>query len=212
MKKSMIFGIVLGAVAVMMMSLAAFAQGQGGPGRMGGGQGMRGQGMRGFGYAEVIAELELTDTQKEKMNEICKAHLEKVRPIRQQIMKKRQELVKALFADQPNKIQIANLRKEHDAMQARVAGICAEDLSKISGVLTPDQSAKLLKALLNPRMNRPMGPRYGGPGMGGGQMGGGREGVPPPPPGGPNEGTVRGPAEPMLPDQISAGLTDMMNM
>lgn len=131
MKKVMV--TVMALLVTAMIATAALAYGPGrGPG----------YGPCGRGGAEGFGGLNLTADQKTKMSELRDAHFNAVKPLRDQMFTKRDELRKLWLEPNPDQGKITAAQKEmrtvRDQMQDKMTAFRLDALK----VLTPEQREK----------------------------------------------------------------------
>ncbi|MEW6333666.1 MAG: Spy/CpxP family protein refolding chaperone [Thermodesulfobacteriota bacterium] len=165
MQKLMVTLVALMVTAMIATTALAF-----GPGR-GPGYGPCGRGDFG-GYGGI----ELTADQKTKMNELREAHYKDVRPLRDQMFTKRDELRKLWLEPNPDQAKIAAAQKEmravRDQMQDKMTAFRLDALK----VLTPEQREKAKSFAAGYEAGRGYGPGRGygkGRGFGPGSCSGG---------------------------------------
>lgn len=165
MKKLMVTAMALLVTAMIATSVLAF-----GPGR-GPGYGPCGRGDSG-GYGG----LNLAADQKAKMSELREAHFKDVKPLRDQMFAKRDELRKLWLEPNPDQGKITAAQKEmrevRDQMQDKKTAFRLDALK----VLTPEQREKAKSFAAGYSAGRGYGPGRGqgkGRGFGSGGCGGG---------------------------------------
>jgi len=162
-KKIALTGIGLALVVFCVTGFAVYAQQDMPP--IPSDHGMK-NGPMGMPPPRPLADLNLTDEQKEKLAEINKSTQSTIEPLQQQIVEKKKQLLAAVLADNPDKAKIATLTKELNALRSKAVTLCTDTFLKISKTLTPEQSAKLSEWVqhsgsMGMRMGMPMGGMQG---------------------------------------------------
>src|SRR3989442_13456519 len=117
--------------------------GRGGPGRRGHGPGgPGGPGMLGPG---ALRELNLTDDQKQKIQKIREANFENAKTQREEL----RQLMQKRFQGTLTADEEARAKTLHEQMQASMK----DTESKIAGILTPEQKAKLEELMKERKAN-----------------------------------------------------------
>jgi zinc resistance-associated protein len=135
-------------------------------------------GGRGPGYGpcdrsgRAAAALKLTDEQTAKIKAMREAHWKEMKPLRESMFAKRDELRKLWLAPSPDEARIQAAQKEmrtlRDQMEDRMTAYRLEAVK----LLTPEQREKLGSVTGGRGSKRGSGPRHGGPMMGPGPMAG----------------------------------------
>lgn len=173
MKKVIVTILALLVTAIIATAALAFGPGRGpcyGPG--------------GRGDFGGLGAMNLTAEQKTKLTELRDAHFKEVKPLRDQMFAKRDDLRKLWLEANPDQGKITAAQKEmntlRDQMQGKMTAFRLESLK----VLTPEQKEKAKSYAAGYRDGRGFGKGQGfGPGgcgmggcQGGGCQGGGRQG------------------------------------
>lgn len=159
MKKVMVTVLALFLTAMIATAALAFGPGRG-----------PGYGPCGRGDFEKFGGVDLTADQKTKLGELRDAHFKNVKPLRDQMFAKRDELRKLWLEATPDQGKIAAAQKEmravRDQMQDKMTAFRLEALT----VLTPEQREKAKSYAAGYRDGRGYGPGRG-PGGGRGYYG-----------------------------------------
>jgi len=171
MKKVTVTIMALLVTAVIATAALAFGPGRG-----------PGYGPCGRGDFGGLGELNLTADQKTKLSELRDSHFKDVKPLREQMFTKRDELKELWLEPNPDQGKITAAQKEmrsvRDQMQDKMTAFRLESLK----VLTPEQREKAKSFAAGFKAGRGYGPRHGGGMMSGfgpgacggyGQQGGG---------------------------------------
>ena len=170
MKKTMVTLMALLVTAMIATAALAFGPGRG-----------PGYGPCGRGDFGVFGELNLTAEQKIKFTEMRDARFKEMKPLREQMFAKRDELRKLWLESTPDQAKIVAAQKEmravRDQMQDKMTAFRLESLK----VLTPEQREKAKSYAAGFSAGRGMGSECGfgkgrGFGPGAGCSGGGCQG------------------------------------
>jgi Spy/CpxP family protein refolding chaperone len=112
------------------------------------------EGLRGM-KGRMAQELNLSDSQKEKIEALLKAEQKKSAPLRKQIDENREQLRKASLATPFNETMVRTLATKLAQFKTDMMISHARVKSEISALLTPEQRAQAEK------FQPPMGPRHG---------------------------------------------------
>lgn len=153
--------VALAAVAILMTSGLAMAQGWGPPGRgMGFGPCGAGKGPGGFGPG-----LNLSAEQTQKMNTLREGFLKETMPLRNELMTKKLELRTLWSQANPEQEKIMAKQREINALRAQLQEKSTKHRLEMRGILTPEQRAQGIGFGYGPGPGRGM---RGGFGPGGG--------------------------------------------
>jgi Spy/CpxP family protein refolding chaperone len=137
--------IVLGMLAVMVLTSAVFAFGPGGqagcaPGQAGGGPGWQnGHG----GHGRMASELNLSKEQQDQLAALRKQQWEGLRPLRDQMSQKQQEM-RSLYTDPAAKdATIIAKQNELNALRQQMQDRTVQFRLEQRKIFTPEQLAKL---------------------------------------------------------------------
>ena len=137
--------LILGMLAVMALTSAVFAFAQDGqagsaPGQAGGGPGWQnGHG----GYGRMATELNLTKDQQDQLVVLRKQQREELKPLRDQMYQKRQEM-RSLYTDPAaNDATIIAKQKELNALRQQMQDKAVQFRLEQRKIFTPEQLAKL---------------------------------------------------------------------
>jgi protein CpxP len=101
-------------------------------------------GHRGFGrQGEMFSGLNLTEDQKTRMLQISQSFQERIKPLREQLNAKRQELRQASEGGTFNEALATQKLQEMAGMQAKLMGEEFKHRQEMLSVLTPDQKTQL---------------------------------------------------------------------
>lgn len=150
MKKVTVTIMALLITAVIATAALAFGPGRG-----------PGYGPCGRGDFGGLGELNLTADQKTKLSDLRDAHFKDIKPLREQMFTKRDELKKLWLEPNPDQGKITAAQKEmrsvRDQMQDKMTAFRLESLK----VLTPEQKEKAKSFAAGFKAGRGYGPRYG---------------------------------------------------
>jgi len=148
--------------------------GRGGGGGMGDMGGMGGGGMRPQRQSRMdmfADKLKLKNDQKEQVQQIFSAAMEKAAPVRDQLSKGRQVIAQAMLAKAGDD-DIKKLLNEYASISAQMTGIEAEAFTKVYAMLKPNQQKNAAQAF-DLMAGMFAGGGGGGMGRGRGNRGGG---------------------------------------
>jgi Spy/CpxP family protein refolding chaperone len=131
---------------------------------MGKGMGMRGRGMMGRGgFGACAKELNLTDEQKAKIEDLNFANRNAMIDLRASMQKAHLKMQHEMMADTPDKARMLAASKEVNAIQGQIADARINHLFALRAVLTPEQVKKFKECHMGCGMGfgMPMGPRMG---------------------------------------------------
>jgi periplasmic protein CpxP/Spy len=117
---------------------------------------------RGFGRGEMFSQLNLTDDQKARMKQIRESFSERIKPLRQQLWAKRQELHQAAEGGTFNEALATQKLQESASLEAKLMGEQFKLRQEMLSVLTPEQKTQLeqkraeFKARRGERRERPI--------------------------------------------------------
>ena len=137
-------------------------------GMMGGMDGMDMMGMMGGGYGH-LAQLNLTDDQRAKINKLTDEERRKHWDTMGKIMDQRARLRDLYSADKPDSQSILKVQEQIDLLHRQMLGLHIDTQNKVEALLTPEQREQLKALRSRGRGPGMMGP--GGMGPGGGMMG-----------------------------------------
>jgi periplasmic protein CpxP/Spy len=153
MKRSRVASVGMAIVGVLA-AVAAFGQGPGGPGPMGGGHGFAMDGHRppfervfgGSGFEgrwwnnpKIVDRLKLTDDQRKAFDQILLQHRETLIDLHANLAKAELQLEPLVSADQPNESSILSQIDKVAQARAELEKANARYLLALRGKLTPDQ-------------------------------------------------------------------------
>jgi len=169
---SRVFASSAVALAALLVSSAAYAQG--GPGR-------RGRGGHGMGHGpRVMQQLDLSEDQQAQIQQLRREAREESSAAREDLQQLRGELQQLWQADQPDASAILAKQGQMDALRSVVRARRTELRMDIQGILTAEQRARMAEVRAERRAGgggegrmgrRGRGRGHGGPGMGGPGMG-----------------------------------------
>jgi|GEM_PF-3518937 len=84
----------------------------------------------------------LTPKQKAKVEEIRKKYLEELMALREEILRKRLELISEMRKENPDQEEIAKIRREMEDLRIRREILLGKYRDEIDSVLNPDQRRK----------------------------------------------------------------------
>jgi Spy/CpxP family protein refolding chaperone len=132
------------------------------------GMGMRGRGMMGRGgFGACAKELNLTDDQKAKIEDLNFANRNAMIDLRASMQKAHLKMQHEMMADTPDKARMLAASKEVNAIQGQIADARINHLFAMRAILTPDQLKKWKDCRGGMRMGlglgicNPSGPRIG---------------------------------------------------
>jgi Spy/CpxP family protein refolding chaperone len=144
---------IIGIATLTMVGLTSNAMAHG-----------RGPGAEGPG--RPMAGLNLTDQQRQQIDQLREAAVMQSAPLRAPMAQKRDELRALWRADQPDKSAIAQKEAELDTLRAQQRAIWIDFRIQVHGLLTPEQRSQWADRG-GPGMGRGHGFRHGGPRGGG---------------------------------------------
>jgi len=84
----------------------------------------------------------LTPKQKAKVEQIRKKYLEELMALREEILRKRLELISEMRKENPDQEEIAKIRREMEDLRIRREILLGKYRDEIDSVLNPDQRRK----------------------------------------------------------------------
>jgi Spy/CpxP family protein refolding chaperone len=90
--------------------------------------------------------LNITDDQKQKINELMQADITKKRELRQQIRQKSESIDEELMKEKPDMKKINDISTEIQKINAEIAKINIESKLNVRNILTYDQYSRMEKA------------------------------------------------------------------
>ncbi|MBO7431723.1 MAG: periplasmic heavy metal sensor [Elusimicrobia bacterium] len=97
-------------------------------------------------FDKISKELNITDDQKQKINELMQADITKKRELRQQIRQKSNAIDEELMKEKPDMKKINDVSTEIQKLNAEIAKINIESKLNVRNILTYDQYSRMEKA------------------------------------------------------------------
>lgn len=97
-------------------------------------------------FEKISQELNITDEQKQKINELMKADLEKKKELRQQIKEKSNAVDEELMKEKFDIYVVNQLAEEIQKLNAEIAKINIESKLNVRSILTFDQYSRMEQA------------------------------------------------------------------
>jgi len=97
-------------------------------------------------FDKISQELNITEDQKQKINELMQADIAKKREIRQQIKQKSESIDEELMKEKPDMKKINDVSTEIQKMNAEIAKINIESKLNVRNILTYDQYSRMENA------------------------------------------------------------------
>ena len=138
--------VLMAVVLGVLLTVPAFAFGpRGGNGPGGCYQGNCPGGDRDYYPDKMFKKLNLTDEQKTKIEALVTAREKEIRPIREKMFDKSEELRRLWLNENPDKDKILALQKEARTLRDNMEDKATALRFEIRKILTPEQQAKLAK-------------------------------------------------------------------
>ncbi|MBC7339507.1 MAG: Spy/CpxP family protein refolding chaperone [Firmicutes bacterium] len=131
--------VLVGLVALMVVGVVGVAAAA----PWGGGFGRRGAAANPAAGATIVQDLNLTDEQVSKIQEIQASAYEKLREIRDALFQKMYELRSLYWQKNPDQQAIAAKQSEVNALRQQMYAVTQEVREQMNSVLTEEQLAKL---------------------------------------------------------------------
>jgi len=142
--------VLIGLLAVVALATAGLAVGPGadpgtGAGLAGGGPGWQGGPGAGYhgGHGRWAADLNLTKEQQDKLAALRKRQWEELKPLRDQMYQKRQEMRGLYTSPATDDATIIAKQKELNALQQQMQGRMVQFRLEQRKIFTPEQLSKL---------------------------------------------------------------------
>lgn len=132
--KTKLIGGALALAAVLMLTMAGFAQQQGGPGGPGGPRG---------GLGPLVRDLNLTDAQKAQVKQIVDSFEESTKTLREQLFKAGGGPFDELKDGAFDEAAVRAAAQARASIQVELEVAHARMMSQIYAILTPEPKAKL---------------------------------------------------------------------
>lgn len=97
-------------------------------------------------FDKISKELNITDDQKQKINELMQADIAKKRELRQQIRQKSESIDEELMKEKPDMKKINDVSTEIQKLNAEIAKINIKSKLNVRSILTYDQYSRMEKA------------------------------------------------------------------
>ena len=97
-------------------------------------------------FDKISQELNITEDQKQKINELMQADIAKKRELRQQIRQKSESIDEELMKEKPDMKKINDVSTEIQKLNAEIAKINIESKLNVRSILTYDQYSRMEKA------------------------------------------------------------------
>ena len=97
-------------------------------------------------FDKISQELNITEDQKQKINELMQADIAKKRELRQQIRQKSESIDEELMKEKPDMKKINDVSTEIQKLNAEIAKINIKSKLNVRSILTYDQYSRMEKA------------------------------------------------------------------